>query len=457
MARSHIAPGRIAPGPHGHWLMGSAPAFQKNPITFFEELHKNYGDVIRFNLGRTPFHLIVNPSDVKRIFVDNVGNYIKGNRYKILADMLGNGLITSTGDFWKKQRRLISPLFHQTRLALFVERITKTTSEFLKNWELKAGKGEATFDAFPEINQLTLKIIGESLFNVDLSDASLSLSRSLSTMLHLLMKRFTSLYNLPVWVPLPNNLLFLKSRKVIDDFVYNLIASRRKNSEQTHDLLQMLIEVEDADTQEKMSDVTIHDEAMTFLLAGHETTANALCWTLYLLAQNPQEFLKLQEEIDAVLGDKTPTLQIIPQLKRTKMIIEESLRLYPPAWFLGRSLVENDQLGGYTIPAKSYVFTSPYITQRSHKFWEHAEEFKPDRFEKMTTEDRHSFIYYPFGGGQRLCIGNNFALMELTLILAMMTQKFNWTLLPKPKISPIAQITLRPYPGLPLSISVRKK
>lgn len=303
-------------------------------------------------------------------------------------------------------------------------------------------------DVAQEMMHLTLQIVAEALFSTDISASVGDVEQVLPTLLEYVTYRSLHPLALPERYPTPRNRRFLRARNKLDRLVYRLIEERRTSDDHPSDLLSMLLDAQDEETGERMTDEQLRDEVMTILLAGHETTAVALAWTWYLLAQHPQVEQKLHAELDAVLAGRTPTLEDLPRLSYTRMVIEEVMRLYPPAWAIVRQAAVDDDLHGFRIPAKSPVIVMPYVTHRHPDFWERPNAFEPERFAPGRDVEHHKFAYFPFGGGPRQCIGNNFALMEAQLILATLAQHYTLDLVPDHPVEPEPTVTLRPRYGI---------
>ncbi|MFY0563374.1 cytochrome P450 [Archangium lansingense] len=438
---------RSPPGPRGHWLLGNLPERRADPLGFFTRIREQYGDVVRYRMGPLQLYQLSHPDDVKRVLVDNARNYQKTRLMQRLRPILGNGLLLSEGDFWMRQRRLAQPAFHRERLAGLATAITGLVGSALQRWEPLADSSQP-FDLAAELTRLTLAITGRVLFSADLSEAVDEAGHAVTTALEESNRRVLASVPLPLSLPLAGHRRLKSAIRVLDRLVFELIGQRREGSHRAEDLLSLLMETRDADTGEGMSDAQLRDEVMTLVLAGHETTANALVWTFYLLQQHPEVEARLAHEVFSVLGDRVPGFADLPRLRYTARVFDEALRLYPPAWLISRTALADDVLGGYTIPKGSIVVPLPYVLHRNPAFWEQPESFDPDRFLPERSAARPRFAYLPFGGGQRQCIGNGLALMEGQLVLAMVAQRFRFRLVPGHRVEPQALVTLRPRYGL---------
>lgn len=417
-------------------------------LGFVVRCMKEYGDVVRLTFPKAQAHVVSSPDGVRHVLQDNHRNYDKATPgLKKMKLLLGEGLVTSDGAFWLRQRRIAQPAFHRQRIASFGTLMSRDAAELAARWELLA-RDRAPIDVSIEMMRLTLRIVSEALLSRDLSDTADRVGSALTIAMHEVNDRITRVFELPMKVPTPANRRFVQSRAVLDEIVIGLIEDRRKSGEDAGDLLSMLMNARDEETGETMNDVQLRDEVMTIFLAGHETTANALTWAFYLLSQNPRHSARLTEETRSVLNGRPATLEDLPKLEYVRMVIDETMRLYPPAWFLVRRAIEDDEIGGFHIPAKTLVMIPPWTVHRNPRVWENPEAFDPERFRKDRLAAMPRFAYFPFGGGPRLCIGNNFALMEAQLILATLAQRFRPKLHPEAKVELDPQVTLRPKYGM---------
>ncbi len=456
MQKTPVSPSRHAPGPPGRFLFGSLLDVRENPIEFYAEATRRYGDVVRFRYGRRKaWHLVNNPAHIEWILQKNVGNYPKGFFFNRRISLLcGNGLVTSEGDFWRRQRRLAQPAFHRQRLANLVGTMTDATDSMLGEWDDYARRDHA-FDVTESMMRLALQVVGRSLFSTELGEHSERVYHAMSGVLAHIGFRMFNPFSAGEKVPTKRNRTFVRDRHTLDEVSRHIIEERRREGGDRGDLLSMLMLARDEETGEGMSDAQLLDEVRTLLFTGHETTAVALSWTFKLLAQNPHVRERLQSEVDEVLQNRTPTLEDLPRLTFTRQIFEETLRLYPPVWCIPRHCNQADEIGGYDIGADSTVVILPYLTHRHPDFWDNPEAFDPDRFSLERCENRAKFAYFPFGGGPRVCIGANFSMMEAQIILAMVTQKFQLDLVPDHPVSMSQSLTLRPRHGLKMTLTPR--
>ena len=434
-------------------MLGSLPFFWgHNQILTYQKYIDEYGDVVRFRMADRTLHLIRHPDDIKHVLQENAASYTKGRGIEKMRRFLGDGLLTSEGELWRRQRKLAQPAFHHKRLQGLVNTMSEATAAMLGRFRGHAQSG-ARIDIAKEMMRVTLAIVGQTLFSADVSGDADAVGHALTVALEYTSRRLKTLIDIPPHVPTPENLRFVHAVKTLDRVVYGIIEERRRTGEDTGDLLSMLMLAKDEETGEAMSDRQLRDEVMTIVLAGHETTANALAWTWYLLSKEPVVWRALREEVTRVLPNgAVPTFEDLPKLKYTRMVIEEAMRLYPPAWFFGRRAIQDDVVHGYAFPARSVVAVSPYYTHRHPDFWPNPEGFDPTRFSPEASATRHKYAYIPFGGGPRICIGNSFAIFEAQVIVAMVTQRYRLDLVPGDPIVPEAAVTLRPKGGVPVTV-----
>lgn len=435
---------RKAPGPASP-LSGLKLLRPDRALPFLRKTFMRYGDVVRYKLATIPIFLIAHPEGIKQVLQENHANYLKSQDYVLLKRLLGNGLVTSEGDLWLRQRRLIQPAFHRERVSGFSSIMTESTLEMLERWDSFAANGQQ-FDVFEEMARLTLKIVGRSLLGIDLTDQADAIGHALTVA----NERFAhfDLAMLLTFLPTRRNLGFRRAIRTLHQLVDQIVTQRRRENQERGDLLSMLIAARDEESGEGMADRQLRDEVLTLILAGHETTANALSWTWYLLSQNPTVREKLENELREVLGGRPPALGDLRALNYTGMVLDESMRLYPPVWGIGRSPINDDEVCGYRIPKKSMVLLSQYITHRHPQFWEEPDKFDPERFSLERSKGRPRYAFFPFAGGPRQCIGNIFALNEANLVLATVAQRFRIRLVPTHPVELQPLVTLRPRYGI---------
>ncbi|MES2440779.1 MAG: cytochrome P450 [Verrucomicrobiota bacterium] len=441
---------RVAPGPPGHFLLGNLREFRRDVLGLVVESAAKYGDIVRCRLGPQVLHLINHPDPIGQILQKRAANYDKNTRSSAsIRSVTGNSLLTCNGEFWKRQRRMDQPAFHHRQIAGFADKMTAAATSMLAKWR----SGPRTLDISSEMARLTYSIVGQTLFSFNTGEDAETVEKSMRVILPHVFGRLGNIINPPSWFPSPANRRFSRSLAEVDRVVYRIIEQHRKaqaNGEPDNDLLAMLMRARDAETGTGLDDAQLRNETITFLLAGHETTANALTWIFYLISRNPEVEHRLHEEITAVLGGRTPALEDVPKLAYTRTVIQESMRLYPPIWIIERRVIKDDTVGGYTLPAGSAVVISPYALHRHPEFWKDPGKFDPSRFENGVPE-----AYIPFGAGPRFCIGNEFAMLEAQLITAMVLQAFQLRLVPGHPVEPQPDITLRSKHGMKMTIHPR--
>ncbi len=448
---------RRAPAvPHNSPLLGNLRALQRDALSFLLGAHRDHGDVVRYRLALFPSYLVVHPDHVKRVLQDNHANYTKDViDYKVLGWIVEQGVLLTDGPLWLRQRRLMQPAFHRQRIAALGAMMAEIAGDLAESWAPSAAAG-AVLDVAHAMTAVTMRVVGRALFTIDVGAAIDTVSHSFSAMDGELIRRFRSGLIIPPVLPTARDRTFRASRKALDGVVDGIIQSRRSAGAREDDLLQMLLEARDEETGEGMSNDQLRAEVKTLLLAGHETTANALTWAWYLLSQHSEAEARLHTELDEVLGGRLPGLDDLPRLIYTRMVFDEALRLYPPAWIVARRAVKGDTLGPYEVEPGASIVISTYVTHRHREFWEEPERFDPERFRPGRAEKLHRYAYFPFGGGPRQCIGNTFAQMEATLILATLAQRYRLRLAPgHPPVEPLALITLQPRHGLRMIVDPR--
>lgn len=440
----------LPPGPKGHPILGVMPEFNRDTLGFITR-SQDYGDVVRMRFLYVTAYFLYNPDDIEYVLSLNAKNFIKSMslRSNFFHRLLGNGLLTSEGDFWRRQRRLAQPAFHRQRISAYGEVMVDYTTRLLSAWH----EGEVR-DIHRDMMRLTLEIVVKTLFNADVSGDADKVARVLSEIVKPFASQATLKWIIDNRLPTPAHRRFHKAAHEIDEIVYRIIADRRAGGSDEGDLLSMLLAARDEDGSH-MTDRQLRDEVMTLFLAGHETTALTLSWTWYLLAKNPQVEEKFHAELDEVLGGSLPAVRDIAHLKYTEMIAKESMRLYPPAYGLGREAIEECEIGGYRVPRGSQVFMFPWATQRDPRFFGEPERFHPERWTEGFTSSLPKYAYFPFGGGPRVCIGNYFAMMEVVLLLATIGQRFRFSLASDHQVRLLPAMSLRPKDGIKVTVHSR--
>lgn len=445
---------KTVPGPRSLNPLKTAFAFQRGPLQFLAELQKQYGEISRFRLAIWSTVFISHPGYIKHVLQDNHRNYDKDvHSFKIVRPLVGNGLVTVVGGKdWLRQRRLVQPAFHLQRIAALATLMTDATQVMLQQWDTYAHERQI-FDVAAEMTNLTLQIASKALFNIDVSAKANSFCQAFSQVSAFLIDYFYMPFP-PLFIRTRRNCRFWDAVEAMDAIVYEIIRSRRQHREDVGDLLSMLLDALDENGQ-SMDDKQLRDEIMTLLLAGHETVASTLTWTWYLLTQHPEAGEHLHTELDQVLAGRLPTMEDLPRLSYTRMVLEEAMRLYPPVWQLMRRAIQDDEIDGYHIPARSYILWSPYISHRHPDFWEKPKQFYPEHFSAEHVAKRPRHAYMPFSSGPRICVGNTFAMTEMQLVLATMTQRYRVSLAPGHRVELEPLLSLRPKNGVLISIERR--
>jgi len=450
--RSHPFP----PGPAGY-LFPSISQLQSQPLEYLGGMWREYGDLVRLPIlpGFTVI-LSTHPDDAEHILSTHSERYGKADFFlKFMGMLQGEGLFTSEGEYWRSHRRLMQPAFHQKQLVRLHSVMLSCVNSVLQEWDAKPD-GEV-FDIAAEMTRLTLKIVSQALFSVDISNESDRLGRALRTAFEYAYHRITAPLAAPLWVPTHRNRDFRQAKQTIDSVVLEIIQSRRQNPGQHSDLLSMLLAAQDENTGKGMSDQELLNEVITLINAGHETTATALSWTWHLLGAHPNVMGQLQDEVDSVLQGGAPTFEKLPQLAYTRRIFDESLRLCPPGMGLApRVAKEDDDIQNYFIPKGSILNIAFYFTLRHPDFWENPEQFDPDRFLPEQVAQRPKYAYMPWGAGPHICIGKNFAVMESIMILSAIVQRFQVTLVPNQSIEIDPRFTLSPKHGVRVTLQKRR-
>lgn len=445
--------GMRPPGPRGLPILGSLLDIRRDPAGVFLRAALKYGDVAYFKVGPRQGYLITNPSDVRHVLQDNARNYQKSPLYQKLRMHLGNGLLTSEGEFWLRQRRIAQPAFHRQHVAGLAHVMATAAREAATAWQTLAEHGHAV-DVDEEMMRLTRTVVVRALLGADLGPYTERIDAAWTTINEYIGENFWSI-GLTAWLPSARRRRFEAARQLLREAVDYVIRERRRNPDDTPDLLSMLLAARDDDTGEGMTDEQLRVEVTTFLLAGQETTSLALTWTWYLLSQHPQARQRLEDELDDVLSGRPPEYADLASLPYTRMVVDEAMRLYPPAWGFSRQALGDDQLSGYHLPRGWMAFVVPYVLHRLPSLWEDPETFDPDRFSPERSAHRSKFAYVPFGAGPRQCIGNQFASIEAQLIVATLAQRFRPRLVPGHRVEAWPLITLRPRFGMPMFIEPR--
>jgi cytochrome P450 len=423
----------------------------RDPLAFFASLASTYGDLSHVHLAGEHLYLVNDPRVIRDILVTQQHKFMKGRGLARAKRLLGEGLLTSEGQVHIRQRRLMQPAFHRDRIASYATVMTQYADRARDVWT-----DGATIDVAQEMMRLTLGIVGQTLFDADVESQAPEVGAALTDVMESFWMMMLPFANVLEQLPIPALRRSRQARARLDAIIYGMIAERRRLQGDRGDLLSMLLMAQDEEAGGRgMSDVQVRDEAMTIFLAGHETTANALAWTWYLVSQSPEVEAKLQDEIDRVLGGRLPTVADIPSLTYVEKVVTESMRLYPPAWIIGRRALEDYQIGDYLVPAQSIIVASPYLVQRDARHFPDPDRFLADRWTPAFKASLPPFAYFPFGGGVRRCIGESFAWMELVLVVTTIAQRWQLRLVPGHPVVPQPVITLRLKHGLKMTAQRR--
>ena len=414
------------PGPRGHFLFGCLRAFRRDQLNFLRDIWRTHGDYIRIpTVPGWDVYFLADPAAIEHVLVKNHKNYRKAEfitgPVRLVA---GNGLFSSEGDFWLRQRRLSQPGFLRGAIVRLAAPMTTAVDDLLRTWQ--AAPDGRTVDIVPEMMRLVLHIAGATLFGADLGANADALGAAQRDIFALVRHRMNNPLAAPLWMPTRLNRAYRRGRALLDGVVLRVIESRRRRAPAANDLLDMLLAACDEESGTGMSDQQLRDEVLTLLFAGHDTTTAAVSWAWHLLARHPEVQEALHDEAAGRLASRTPTADDLPHLPLATAVFEEAIRLYPPAPGLARRAVEPDEIQGYPVPAKAILMASQWVTHRHPAYWDEPDRFRPERFLPGRAPDRPKFAYFPFGGGPRVCIGNTFALIEGALILAGLAQRFHF-------------------------------
>jgi cytochrome P450 len=449
---------RRPPGPRANNPLLGLLAYRRGRVGFLQNLARRYGDICYFAIGSQQVYLLNHPELIKEVLVTNSQNFMKGSALQRSKRLMGEGLLTSEGEFHRRQRRLAQPAFHRSRVESYATVMTEYTARALAAWH----DGQ-TLDLAEEMMGLTLTIVGKTLFDADIEAEAGEVGEAITGMLQATDTSSLSSIVIDVLKKLPiartrsgakAKARFESGKAKLDALIYRLIDDRRGSGDRG-DLLSMLLLAHDEDDGSQMSNLQLRDEAMTIFMTGHETTAVTLAWTFYLLSQNPDVEAKLHAEVDEVLGSRVPTMMDVARLPYTEMVLSESMRLYPPAWALQRTALNDSEIGGYVIPKGSQVLMSQYVMHHDARYFPDPERFDPERWTQTARDSRPQFSFFPFGGGLRRCIGDAFAMMEATLLLTQLAQQWQMRLEPGHVVALQPVMSLRPKHGMRMILKSR--
>ncbi|GAA2597044.1 cytochrome P450 [Actinomadura fulvescens] len=447
--RRAAAAGRVPPGPRWTATPSLIKMLAMDRLGMMTTAAR-YGDAVRLAIGPKSMYFFNHPDYAKHVLTDNSDNYHKGVGLKQARRALGEGLLTSEGDLWRKQRKVVQPAFQHKRISRQADAVVEEAGKLVAR--LRARAGGPPVDVVQEMTGLTLGVLGRTLLDADLS-AHGSIGRAFEAVQDQAMFEMVSQGVVPMWLPLPKQLRFRRARRELERIVGALVSERGARFDAGDDALSRLILSVRRETDPKVGRQRLRDELVTLLLAGHETTASTLGWSFYLLDRHPEVLGRVRAEVTEVLGDRVPVFEDLHGLVYTGMVVQEAMRLYPPVWLLSRIAQADDEVGGYHVPAGSDVLVSPYTMHRHRELWgDSAEEFDPDRFDPDNPQARPRFAYIPFGAGPRFCVGNHLGMMEATFVLAMVVRELRLTTVPGHRVVPEPMLSLRIRGGLPMTI-----
>ena len=430
---------KLAPGPRPHLLVGNLADVRRDRLGLITRLRREYGDLVRFKMASRTLHVVSRPEYVRHVLHENHQNYCKGVGLAQAKRWLGEGLVTSEGEKWARQRRMVQPSFHRARLGPFAAIVAETAGAMIDRWRGLAARGEV-IDLAEQMMRFTVSVIAKVMFSTDIANAG-EMGAAFATALHDAMERMTEIVALPDWFPTPGKRRFQRAIRVLDGIVRAIVQEHR-NGAVRDDLVSRLLAERDG-PDGGFTDEEVRDQVMTILLAGHETTATSIAWTFHLLGQHPEALEAMRAEADTVLNGRVPTHEDVPRLVWARQVYEESLRLYPPVWLIPRRAIAADVVGGYFIPPDSDMLICPWVIHRHPDYWDDPETFDPRRFAAEETAARLPYTFLPFGAGPRACIGKSLAMMEALIALTMITQHFRLEPVDGGAVIPEPLLTLR--------------
>ena len=430
------------PGPKPHFPIGNFPLAHANPLATFEKWTREFGDIFYYRAGWLSVYFLNHPDFVEEVLVNQYQNFRKDRVVRNTRWIFGDGLLTNEGQPWLRQRRIIQPAFHRKHISGYANTMTSYAVKFMQGWQ----NGD-TRDIHQDMMRLTLKVVAKLLFDLEVDEESEKIAHSLNTLVgqgaggRMIFPPFLR------YLPVRAMNQVRRAARQLDTIAYRIIHERRTNGNMNGDLLSLLMQAHDEDGS-RMTDKQLRDEAVTFLLAGHETTALSLSWALYLISLNPEVEKKLQEELRQVLGGRAPESADMPRLSYTERVIKEAMRLYPPGWAVARTVLKNCEIGGYQLRRGDNVVISQWCMHRDQRFFNDPLKFDPDRWSPERAQSVPKYAYFPFGAGPRGCVGQSFAMMEAILLLATIAQQFQFSVVPDHPVVPMPSVTLRPKHGI---------
>ena len=439
------------PGPRGLPLIGEARSFARDPLTFLTGVADKYGDIANFRLGGIDVFFVRHPDYVREVLITQRASFTMTALRARINAVVGEGLFTSRGELHARQKRLMLPVFRKSRIEAYAAQMAELSCRARDQWQ-----SGAIVDIADEMMKLTMLIAAQALFEQDIGGDTRTVSHNIATVLEFFTRLSSPFLKLSLALPLPSTLRFKKAVRDLDAVIYRMIERRRGAAAIGKDLLSLLMQAKDDETNVHMTEKQLRDEVLTLLIAGHETTANVLAWIFYLLARHPAAEQRMYEEAKAVLSGRAAFgAADLDRLAYTRRVMQEGLRLYPPGWFIGREALTDVQLGGYTVPKGAVVMMSQYVTHRDARFFEDPGHFKPERWEGDLEDRLPRGAYFPFSAGDRHCIGEGFAWQEALLILATLAERWRFELVPGQNIRPRPSVTLRP--DGPIKMTVRPR
>ena len=441
---------KLPPGPKSKFPLDHLFSYRRDSIGFLKKIAREYGDIVHFKMGPIRIILLNHPDYIKEVLTVQHRNFVKGRPLEMAKELLGEGLLTSEGEFHKRHSRMIQPAFHRIMIESYVPAVTKCISQMMNRWE----DGMKT-DMKDEMTHMSIAIAGKSLFNADIAEEAPEISNALDTATGLFGRISLPFSEWLLKLPLPGNLRFYKAKQRLDDTIRRMIEERRQNKMNNGDLLSILLRSQDENGNGGLSEQEIRDEAITLFLTAFDTTSTALTWTWYLLSQNPEAEAALHKELDSVLNGRLPVAEDIPNLKYCRMVFGESMRLYPPSYVIPRQAIGDFAIDKYIVPRGSIVLMSPYLVQRDPRFYADPEKFDPCEWDKHTHGLNSKYEYFPFSRGPRSCIGEPFAWMLGTLAIALVAQSWRLKLVPGHPVELLPLINLRPKYGMKMTLHRR--
>ena len=436
------------PGPKGKPFVGTGLEFRSDPLGFSKKLREEYGQIVKTKLGPYNAIFLFNPEHIKYVLATNHSNYHKGEDYKFLKEVLGEGLVTNEDEVWRRHRKIIQPIFHTDQLIEFIGQFNSLTNQFLDSW-LSKGK----INDFTEMSALTASIVTKTILGSDIELNINEISNAVSFLTLHIQNRIESLAPMPHFVPTPNNRKYNHEMSIINSVVDTIIQKHKESVFKSSNILSKLLLANAGDSDENLTQLEIRDEIRTFFIAGHETTATSLTWAHYVLAKNTKVRDKMIAEIHSIIGtSKEATYEDLQKLVYVDQVINEVLRLYPPIYTFGRTPLKSDHIDDYELPKGSLIIISQFVTHKDPSLWKDPDKFDPERFESERFKNIHKFAYFPFGGGPRTCIGKHFALLEMKVILVKIYQKYTFKIQSNLEVNPFPHFTLRPKEEIFLTI-----